>query len=110
MGQKYCVSHPNAPSVSHCHQCHKPLCKSCVMVTPAGSFCSSECSIIYKEMKAKLGGGGRKKGGNAAKVLMFVVLLAVAGVLVIHLMARGKDSDHPLKKLDLLGKYLDRPE
>jgi len=103
---KNCLVHKEQPSVAMCHQCHKPICKSCVMVTPVGSFCSSECSIIYKEMKAKLGQTGKKKGGGAGMVLVFVVLLIVAAMFLVYFMAKGKPETHVLRKIDLIGRFL----
>jgi hypothetical protein len=108
MGNKNCLAHPNVPAVTLCHQCHKPICKSCVMVTPAGSFCGSECSIIHKEMKAKLGGGQKKAGGGLGLKLVFVLLLLIAAMFGVHFAARGKPADHILKKIDVIGKFLDR--
>jgi hypothetical protein len=108
MSGKNCLKHKDQPSVTMCHQCHHPLCKSCVMVTPAGTFCSSECSIIFKEMKAKLG-DKKKKGSSAGLVFVFIVLLAVASLFVIHFAARDKEHDHFLRKIDVIGRFLDKP-
>src|SRR5262245_26823109 len=106
---KTCLTHKNTPAITMCTQCHKPICQSCTMVTPAGRFCSSECSILYKEMKTKLGTGGEKKSGGALKAI-FVLLCFVAAVFVIHLAATDKkvSDDHWLKKIDLLGRFLDQ--
>jgi hypothetical protein len=109
MGSKNCIKHKEAPAVTMCHQCHNPLCKSCVMVTPAGSFCGSECSVIFKEMKAKLGDKGKKKGGGMGMVLVFVVLLVIAGMFVVYFAAKDKPDDHLLKKIDLIGRFLGSP-
>jgi hypothetical protein len=80
------------------------------MITPAGRYCSSECSIIHKEMTTKLRGPGGAKKGNAALKAIFVLLLLVALPLVIHLIALDKKDqpDHWLKKIDILGRYLDQ--
>lgn len=102
---KTCYKHKNEPSATMCHQCHKPLCKSCVMVTPSGSFCSSECSVLYREMKEKLG-GGKKKGGSGKKLLAFLLLI-IAAVFGIHFAAK-KNPD--LKRFDLLQKLLEKWE
>src|SRR5437773_6246386 len=104
MGGKNCANHPNAPSVTVCHQCQKPICKSCVMVTTTGTFCSSECSIISKELRLKAGGGGgRRKGGGAGMVAVFVVLLAIAGLFGVYFAAKKQPSDHWLRKINLIG-------
>ena len=84
-----------------CHQCHKPLCKSCVMVTPGGSFCSSECSVLYREMKEKLG-GGKKTGGAGKKFILFILLL-VAAAIGLHFLA---DKNTQVKKFDIIDRIL----
>lgn len=111
MSGKNCANHPNSPSVTMCGQCQKPICKSCVMVTATGTFCSSECSIISKELRHKGGGGGggRRKGGGAGMALVFLVLLAVAALFGIHFAAKKQPPDHFLKKIDLVGRLLDKP-
>ena len=107
MGSKNCANHPNSPSVTVCHQCQKPICKSCVMVTTTGTFCSSECSIINKELRHKQGGGGRRKGGGGM-VAVFLVLVAIAGLFGIYFAAKKQPSDHILRKIDLIGKLLEK--
>jgi hypothetical protein len=93
MGMKTCAVHGEQASVSACRQCGKELCKSCVMVTPAGTFCSSECSVLCRELKSQ-GGSGRKSSGSAMKLVVFL-LLVVAAAFVIHLapMTSGKPYD-----------------
>ncbi len=102
---KTCLNHANAPAITMCSQCHKPICQSCTMVTPAGRFCSSECSILHKEMTTKLGRGDRKGGGSGAMKAVFVLLLIVAAVFGVHFAARSNES---LKKFDLLGRFIDQ--
>jgi hypothetical protein len=84
MGAKRCAVHGDQNSVSACRQCSKELCKSCVMVTPVGTFCSSECSVLHREMKAHQGSGGKKSSGVGAKMFV-VLLLLVAAAFAIHL-------------------------
>src|SRR6185295_871359 len=93
MGAKTCANHDEQPAVSACGQCHKDLCKSCVMVTPAGTFCSSECSVLCRELKAQ-GGTGAKASSIGMKLVLFVLLLA-AGAFLVHLapMTTGKPYD-----------------
>jgi hypothetical protein len=105
MADKTCINHDKTPATIHCYQCHKPLCQQCVMVTPHGSFCSSTCSVTYKEMKEHLKGSeGGKKGGVGG----LIVKLAVAAVLIligIHLAVRfGQVS--ALEGVDVIGKFL----
>ncbi|MBI2932693.1 MAG: hypothetical protein HYY16_13680 [Planctomycetes bacterium] len=107
---KSCTNHAEAAAVTMCTQCHKPICQSCTMVTPAGRFCSSECSILYKEMKTKLGAGEGRKRGGFGLTLIFFVLLLVAGAFGVHFAARAKqdEPDHWLKKIDVIGRWLDQ--
>lgn len=102
---KVCLTHKDQPAVAMCHQCHKPICKACTMVTPHGTFCSSECSVISREYKEKvrLSGVHERKGG-AGKVVVLVVLLLIAGVFVIHVAARA--GVQAVKPIDFLGKFL----
>lgn len=102
---KSCVNHSGQPSVTMCFQCHKPICKSCTMVTPHGTFCSSECSVIHREFKEKLKQSGAiKRGGGAGKVVVLFILIAIAATILIHLAARG--GVEAVKPFDVIGKYL----
>ncbi len=102
---KTCVNHQTAPAITMCTQCHKPICQSCTMVTAAGRFCSSECSILHKEFTTKLGAPGRRKGGGGAMKLVFFLLLVVAAVFGVHFAARSNEA---LKRFDLLGRFMDQ--
>jgi len=101
---KMCTSHGNQPAVTMCHQCHKPICKSCTMVTAHGSFCSSECSIIFREFKEKMKASASARKSGMGLKLVVVLLLVVGAFILIHLAAQnGVD---PLKRIDLIGKFL----
>ena len=104
MADKYCINHEKIPATVHCFQCHKPICQQCVMVTSNGSFCSSTCSVTYKEMQLHLKGKPEKKGSGLG-VLVKLVIVAVLAVAGIHVAARyfGVDA---LKGFDLVGKLL----
>ena len=93
MGGKNCAVHETQASVSSCAQCGKNLCKSCVMVTPGGTFCSSECSVLHRELKGH-GPPAKKSSGGAMRAAVFMLLLAAAAFLV-HLapMTTGKPYD-----------------
>ena len=108
MASKNCANHPNAPSVTVCHQCQKPICKSCVMVTTTGTFCSSECSIINKELRHKQGGGGGRKKGGKGMAVIFVVLLAIAGMFGVYFAAKKQPPDSFLHKINLIGRLIDK--
>lgn len=102
---KACINHQDQPAVTMCHQCHKPICKSCVMVTPQGSFCSSECSIVYREMKGKIRQEGTKS--SATKIIVVVILFVIAAAFAIHLGAR---SQKWLRPFDIIGNYMPYPD
>jgi hypothetical protein len=101
---KTCLNHKDQTAVTMCHQCHKPLCKSCTMVTSHGSFCSSECSILFREFREKMKAGGPQKSG-AGKKLVFFILLLVAAVILIHLAATN--GVEIARKFDILGRLLE---
>ena len=101
MASKTCANHHDQPSVSACNQCRKDLCKSCVMVTPGGTFCSSECSVLFREMKSH--SGAPKKSSGAAMKLALFLLLVVAAAFLIHLAPQTKGS-----QFDLIGRFLNK--
>jgi len=101
MGAKTCANHHDQPAVSACGQCRKDLCKSCVMVTPAGTFCSSECSVLHREMKSQ--SGAPKKSSGAAMKLVLFLLLVLAAAFLIHLAPQTKGT-----QFDLIGRLLNR--
>ena|SRR5688572_3103719 len=93
MGGKFCAVHEKEASVSACRQCGKDLCKSCVMVTPAGTFCSSECSVLHREMKAHDKPAG-KSGGVATRFVLFLLFLVGAAVAIRFIpMTKGQPYD-----------------
>ena len=104
MGTKHCAVHNDQPSVSSCRQCGKDLCKSCVMVTPSGTFCSSECSVLHREM-AGAGGGTKKKSSGAGMKLVLLLLLVVAVAFAIHLMPSTTGQSY-----DIIGRILNKTQ
>ena len=106
---KACVNHREQPMVTMCHQCHRPICKSCTMITPHGSFCSSECSVLNREYKERVrsGAAGGAGGGMAIKLVLFGLLVIVA-LVGIHMAAnRGAAFIRPI---DLIGRFLGKME
>jgi len=104
MGTKTCSMHEKQPAVASCNQCRKDLCKSCVMVTPAGSFCSSECSVLFREMKSQ-GGQGRKKSSGAAAKGILLLLLLVAAAFLVHLAPMTTGQPY-----DIIGQILNKTQ
>ena len=101
---KTCINHHNQTSVTMCHQCHNPLCKSCTMVTPHGTFCSSECSVLFREFKEKLKVGAGQKSSIGMK-LVFLLLLGIAALIGIHV--ASEKGVGAVKKLDVIGMLLE---
>jgi hypothetical protein len=100
---KTCVNHKETPAITMCFQCHRPICKSCTVVTPQGSFCSSECGLLNREFKEKL------KEPKPKDTTGFLTKTAAAFVLVvvffmgIHWLASKVPK---LKPIDMIGRIL----
>jgi hypothetical protein len=103
MAEKMCLQHEQNRATAHCFQCHKPLCQQCVMVTPHGSFCSTACSMTYKEMKAHLKDVEPPRKGSLLGTLVRLVILAAVVIVGIHLCVRYGIVG-ALKPIDLIGK------
>ena len=78
-----CINHPKALSSTMCFQCHKPICRSCVVVMPQGQFCSTQCSAQYASMKAQLATARRPVPSKLA-LAAGAILLVLALTLVYH--------------------------
>lgn len=102
MPAKTCANHEKEAASASCHQCQKPLCKQCVMVTPAGTFCSSSCSMLHREMK---GMGDRKKKGSGmgAKLVLTILCVVIVGAAAAHFLAPGT-------QWDVIGKFMKKGE
>ncbi|MBI3858237.1 MAG: hypothetical protein HY293_21350 [Planctomycetes bacterium] len=104
---KTCINHKEAPAATMCHQCHSPICKSCSLVTPQGTFCSPECNILNRDVKSRLLEGASKEGMTRLETLlklMAAFLLICVGMYGIHIAALRAPK---LKKIDLIGRVLD---
>ena len=96
------IRHANVAASVMCHQCHKPICKSCVVAMPHGEFCSSECSALNKSVKTKI--HGLKAGRPSWTVMAVGAFLGVILLTVLfHLVVILFDSDSPTRKT--LGKF-----
>ncbi len=99
---KACLTHKDRPAVTMCHQCHRPVCKACLFVTPQGNFCSSPCSVLAREFKERIKAGpppgSRRLAGTIAVALLLVVLVVGA----VHVAARK--GFKPAQSVDLLGR------
>ena len=89
---KVCARHPDRPASKMCHQCQKPVCKSCLLVTPHGQFCSSECSLVLREFRdQKKASGGKQPVAMGKKLTGFV--MALIAVFLMALMIAAMTSD-----------------
>jgi hypothetical protein len=78
------------------------------MLTPHGSFCSSECSIQNRDFKERIRSGEARAPGGVAIKLFLILLLAVLGVVGIHMAA--KKGIAPARSIDLIGMLFDKVE
>lgn len=104
---KTCVNHKEAPSITMCFQCHRPICKSCTIVTPQGSFCSSECGLLNREFKEKQK-EPRAKQPMGRLVAMLQLTAAFVLICLVFVGINAAAKRHPkLKKIDLMGLVLE---
>lgn len=75
------------------------------MVAPHGSFCSAECSVVFREFRERFKESGKRKSGTLAKV-MAVSLFLIAAVVAVHVLAEYAKIK-ALKSVDLIGMMLD---
>lgn len=101
-----CINHKETASVTMCHQCHHPICKSCSLVTPQGTFCSPECSILYREVKAKLQEPDPTAFSKMTGIikLMAAFSLVLIGFIGINVAAQRVPK---LQKIDLIGRVME---
>jgi len=102
---KTCINHREAPSSTLCHQCHVPICKACSIVSPQGTFCSPECSVLHREMKSRLAEPAPKGMPKLEGLIKMVVALTlvVVGFFGIHVAAERVPK---LRKMDMIGRLL----
>ena len=92
-----CPNHTDRPATTRCHQCHKPACEECTVVTEDGRFCSTQCARAYADFR-EAGKGAAKPGRSklrliAGAILLLAVLLVVgAKVLNIEVCKKILDS------------------
>lgn len=103
---KTCLNHKDAPAATLCHQCHHPICAACSLVTPQGTFCSPECSILNRDVKSRLQDGGPKGMTRLETLLKLTAafVLICLGFGGIHMAARKVPK---LKKIDIIGRVIE---
>jgi len=74
----YCINHPSRPADFRCAQCHKPLCRDCVIEDGGDTFCSRKCLSRYRTFH-------RGYEEQAGKTPLSTVLVRV-GVVVLVLL------------------------
>ena len=104
---KGCANHKEQAAATMCHQCHLPICRACITVTPHGSFCSAECSLLNRDFKERLRRGEVRAPGGAALKLLAFFLLVVVVMVGIHL---GAKRAAWLRPADLIGRLLGKVE
>jgi hypothetical protein len=78
------------------------------MVTPHGSFCSSECSVIFREFREKMKASAAARKTGLGLKMMIALFVILGAFVLVHLGARG--GVKPLQGLDLVGQLLKRAE
>jgi hypothetical protein len=104
---KTCVNHKETPSITMCFQCHRPICKSCTVVTPQGSFCSPECGLLHREFKEKVKVDNPASGMRRLETLLKLLIsfVVVCGILYgVHLVAQRQPK---LRRIDMIGRLMD---
>lgn len=101
MASSICVT-CHSPAVAHCHTCHKPVCKSCVVKSGDGSFCSSACAQNYAKFHARYKGeGGSSILWKLIKAAVILAILAAAAVFIAAKVLKIPYFAELLKKLGL---------
>lgn len=102
---KPCANHPDKPGTAECRQCRKPVCASCAVVTPQGSWCSAECGVVHRALSAKPKEDPLlRKAGWAGKIIAVFSLLLVVLLAVHWAASRGIK---PAKAIDILGQLFE---
>ena len=104
MPSKTCLNHKEAEAVAQCHQCHKPVCKKCLVVQGEGKFCSTECAAKNKSFKESYKEPKLAGPGIISQVVGVVIGLAILDVL-IYLGVRFLGLGF-LAPVDFVGKFL----
>lgn len=103
-----CLNHPGTPAQTMCFQCHKPICKACVILAQQGTFCSIECSLLKSSdtQRRKAAEQNPRRGRRLGLVGMAIIfiLLIFGFLLIAHFFAEKEES---LRKVDLLGKIIE---
>jgi predicted nucleic acid-binding Zn ribbon protein len=100
---KMCLTHASTPAAVMCFQCHKPICRECVIMTSSGSFCSMECDLTYRTFKTAVKQRKSRAVVGMMGILAVLLILVIGFFVVVHMMADDKGS---FGNLDIIGKVL----
>jgi len=102
---KTCINHKETPAATMCHQCHVPICTACSIVSPQGTFCSPECSVLNRQFKTKAADDDPKGMPKVEALLKIVAafLLIWLGFYGIHVAAQRVPQ---LQKIDVVGRIM----
>ncbi len=85
----HCLNHQGIPAATHCAQCHKPICRDCIVAEEGkAAFCSVECLAGYHRFhqRYRVPGADRfvwlKKAAGIALLVGIAVGLLYAGRLL----------------------------
>jgi len=68
------LNHPGVEAAFRCKQCAKPVCRSCVLSTPHGNFCSDACKEKFEAFAERAQALDAKRGGGGLVRLRRVVI------------------------------------
>jgi hypothetical protein len=100
---KACINHNDTAAVAQCFQCHRPICSACIIDTPHGRFCSTECSVRYLDFKQRYASEKKPTGSPMVRKLVttaVIVLALLIGIYVLHAVV-GIEA---LAKVDIIGR------
>ncbi len=79
-----CARHPETEKVGVCMRCQKNVCPACLVEVSWGSFCSAECSVVYKGFEPQ----PERSSRFALKVGVFAILVVAAVFVIVQLLPR----------------------
>lgn len=98
-----CYQHPKNQATYYCMQCRRPMCRSCVMQTGEGIFCSMFCAEEASDFRGKLRSGKpislpwRMRFSRIARSLLLILI--ILGVCYLALALSGGSIIEQIKSL-----------
>ena len=79
----HCLNHPSIPAVSHCAQCHRPVCAECVAATEGKTgFCSERCLVEHRAFRRRYDATRPRGPGRLAGLVRLAISIAALVGLV----------------------------